>query len=119
MENKNIPETAFLCKEGLYINEYDRTMGSLTWTVWELFADSGYCFYDLQIPENYDEEGNLKPLNQRVFYTYSKMPKDEQYVTDNIVVVLESEVSEQDDTEKATESDYINALESLGVDFNG
>lgn len=91
MKNKNIPETAFLYKEGLYINEYERTMGSLAWTIWELFADEGYCFYDLQIPENYDDESKLKPVNERVYYTYKIMPKDEQYVTDNIIPVLYEE----------------------------
>lgn len=89
--NNTIPEAAFLYKEGLYINEYEASMGSLRWTVWELFAADGYCFYDLQIPENYDEKGNLKPANERMYYTYSIMRKDEQYVTNNIIPVLYEE----------------------------
>lgn len=82
-----IPEGAFLYKEGLYIHEYPITVGSMTRTVWELFSADGWCFYDLQIPENYDEEGNLKPANERIYAQYSIMPKDEQYVTDNIISV--------------------------------
>ena len=82
-----IPTTAFLYKEGLYIDEYPITVGRMTRTVWELYSADGWCFYDLQIPENYDEEGNLKPANERVYYRYSVMPKDEQYVTDNIISV--------------------------------
>lgn len=118
LTNKIIPEKAFLYKEGLYINEYEQTVGSLTWTIWELFADEGYCFYDLQIPENYDEEGELKPANERVYHTYGIIRKDEQYVKANTIPVLKSSISEPDNTDIATESDYIEALESLGVNFN-
>ena len=82
-----IPETAFPFKEGLYINEYTIPFGKTEKTIWELFAAEGYCFYDLQIPENYDEDGNLLPEDQLVHYKYSKMPKDEEYVTNNIFPV--------------------------------
>lgn len=83
----NIPSTAFLYKEGLYIDEKTVTAGNLSWVMWHLYSAEGYCFYDLQIPENYDEEGNLKPANERVYYTYSIMRKDEAYVAANIVSV--------------------------------
>lgn len=82
-----IPEGAFLYKEGLYIYEYERTVGSVTRTIWQLYSADGWCFYDLTIPENYDEEGNLRPANERVYYQYSIMPKDEEYVTNNIISV--------------------------------
>ena len=84
---QKIPETAFLYKEGLYINEYTLSVGKHTWTVWELFAADGYCFYDLQIPENYDDDGNLRPVAERTHYKYSKMPKDEEYVKNNIFAI--------------------------------
>lgn len=84
---RTIPSHAFPYKEGLYINEYTLSAGGRTWTVWELFASHGYCFYDLQIPENYDDSGSLRPENERVYYTYAKMHKDEAYVTNNIIPV--------------------------------
>lgn len=84
----DIPTNAFLYKEGLYINEYEKNVGKLKWTVWELYSADGYCFYDLQIPENYDEENNLLPAEQLTYYTYSIMKKDEEYVINNIVPVV-------------------------------
>lgn len=88
---REIPEGAFLYKEGLYIKEFEASMGSLTWTVWELYSADGWCFYDLEQPENYvdgDVEGGvLVPENQRVYAQYSIMRKDEEYVTNNIISV--------------------------------
>lgn len=82
-----IPENAFLFKEGLYIVETEIRMGSLTRIKWELYSAEGWCFYDLQIPENYDEEGNLLPADQRMYAQYSIMTKDEDYVNNNIICV--------------------------------
>lgn len=84
---KPIPKSAFLFKEGLYINEYDKSVGKMAWTVWELYSAEGYQFYDLTQPENYDEEGNLVPENERVYAQYMIMRKDEKYVTENIISV--------------------------------
>ena len=36
----------------------------------ELKAKDGYHFYNLQIPENFDEEGNLVEEKDRVYHTY-------------------------------------------------
>ena len=82
-----IPEGAFLYKEGLYILETNLVLAGIAITKWELYSAEGYCFYDLTIPENYDEEGNLVPENQRTYYQYSIMRKDEEYVTNNIISV--------------------------------
>lgn len=82
-----IPENAFLYKEGLYIVETEIHMGSLTRTKWELYSAEGWCFYDLQQPENYDEEGNLRPAEERVYAQYMIMTKNEAYVDDNIICV--------------------------------
>ena len=82
-----IPENAFLFKEGLYIVETEISMGSLTRIKWELYSAEGWCFYDLQIPENYDEEGNLLPEEQRMYAQYRIMTKDEDYVNNNIICV--------------------------------
>jgi hypothetical protein len=84
---RTIPEGAFLYKEGLYINEFNASMGTLHWTVWELYSADGWCFYDLQQPENYDEEGNLRPAEERVYAQFMTMRKNEEYVTNNIISV--------------------------------
>ena len=82
-----IPENAFLFKEGLYIVETNITVAGRPLVKWELYAANGYHFYDLEIPENYDEDGKLRPENERVYYDYSIMPKNEEYVRENIISV--------------------------------
>lgn len=84
---REIPEGAFLYKEGLYILETSLVLNGTSIIKWELYSAEGWCFYDLAIPENYDEEGNLKPANERVYAQYKIMPKDEEYVTNNIISV--------------------------------
>ena len=85
--NRIIPENAFQYKEGLYINEFEASMGTLRWTVWELYSAEGWCFYDLEQPENYDEEGNLLPAENRIYARFMTMRKNEEYVTNNIISV--------------------------------
>ena len=85
--NTNIPENSFLIKEGLYCHEYPMTFGNLSYTVWELFADENWCFYDLQQPENYDEEGNLLPSEKCVHTKYMKMRANQEYVDTNIISI--------------------------------
>lgn len=82
-----IPEDAFLIKTGLYCYEYTVTVGNITRVIWRLYSAEGYCFYDLQQPENYDEEGNLLPADQLVYAQFMSMPKDEEYVENNIISV--------------------------------
>lgn len=87
---RTIPDGTFLYKEGLYILERESTMGSLSITIWELYSADGWCFYDLEQPENYvngEVGGTLVPENQRVYAQYMIMRKNEQYVTDNIISV--------------------------------
>jgi len=87
---KTIPEGTFQYKEGLYILETPVNVGTLSWIVWELYSAEGYCFYDLTQPENYvdgDVDGELLPIENRVFAQYMTMRKDEAYVTNNIISV--------------------------------
>lgn len=35
-------------------------------------SSDGYCFWEVNQPENYDEEGDLLPLEQRVFAQYAR-----------------------------------------------
>lgn len=84
---RNIPQEAFIIKEGLKVVEKLVSIGSKSVYKWELYAEEGKCFYDTTIPENYDEEGNLRPENERVYYRYMIMPKDSEYVQNNLIVV--------------------------------
>ena len=84
---REIPKSAFLYKEGLYIVETELRMGSMVIIGWDLYSAEGWCFYDLQQPENYDSSGNLLPEEDRVYALYRAMRKDEEYVTNNIVCV--------------------------------
>ena len=81
---RTIPTGAFLYKEGLYIVEGVIPTGI---TKWELYSAEGWCFYDLTQPENYDENGELVPAENRIYAQYMIMRKDEQYVADNIISV--------------------------------
>lgn len=70
MAVREIPEGSIEIQEGLYLYEYTKTIGSTEYTFKELYSAEGYCFYQLSQPENYDEDGNLKPANERVYAQY-------------------------------------------------
>lgn len=54
----------------------------------ELYSEEGYCFYDLNMPENYDEDGNLKPAEERVYAQYSTCPGDDlEFINSTFVSV--------------------------------
>ena len=82
-----IPDGATQLKEGLYVVESVIPGGIKKW---ELYSADGWCFYDLEQPENYVNGvvgGELVPDNQRSYAQYMIMRKDEAYVTNNIVSV--------------------------------
>lgn len=60
-------------QEGLYLEEYEKVIAGNLRIRRELHSADGWCFYDLQQPENYDEEGNLKPAEERVYATYTSL----------------------------------------------
>lgn len=96
-----IPDGAFLIKEGLYVHERTITLGSLTRTAWDLYSAEGWCFYDLQQAENYVDGiigGELVPEDKRVYAQFATMPKDEEYVTNNIISVREEVSNERTNT---------------------
>ena len=41
---------------------------------YNVYSAEGYCFWEVSQPENYDEEGNLKPLEERVFAQFAITP---------------------------------------------
>lgn len=70
MAYREIPEGSVEIQTGLYAQERSVTIGETTYIGYNLFSVEGYCFYWLSDPENYDEEGNLKPANERAYATF-------------------------------------------------
>lgn len=69
MNYREIPTTAVEVQTGLWANARTVTLGNVTITKYDLYSAQGYCFY---FPENsLDEEGNLLPEDQRVYYIYA------------------------------------------------
>lgn len=58
-----------LLKEGLLANEYDVVAGNVVHTMLDIYASDGYRFYNKTQPENYDDDGNILPLDQLVYLT--------------------------------------------------
>lgn len=71
MAYREIPAGAVQIQTGLYLLETPRVIGGREYIFRELFSAEGYCFYNTEIPENYDEEGNLLPPEERMYATYS------------------------------------------------
>lgn len=68
---REIPEGSVETQPGLwaYLREY--TFAGQVRVRYVLYASEGYVFYNVEQPENYDEEGNLLPLEDRVYATYA------------------------------------------------
>ena len=71
---REIPEGSVEIQVGLwaYLRQY--TIGGEPRQRYILYSAEGYCFWEVSQPENYDEEGNLKPLEERVFAQYASLP---------------------------------------------
>lgn len=67
MALREIPEGSIEIQTGLYLYEYTRTVAGTEYTFRQLFSSEGYCFWNATVPENYDEEGNLRPENERLY----------------------------------------------------
>ncbi len=92
MAYREIPAGSVEIQTGLYLYEYERTIGGTTYTFRQLYSAEGYCFYWLSNPENYDEEGNLLPANQRKYATFKTCAISatlESINADNISVPVE------------------------------
>lgn len=70
MTYREIPETAIEVQTGLWWDYTPFTYGSTTIHRGNLYASEGYCFYDIGVPENLDEEGNLVPPEDRLYAVY-------------------------------------------------
>lgn len=70
MAYREIPEGSVEAQTGLWAYLDVFTMNGVTYSYYNIYSSEGYCFYNVDQPENYDEEGNLKPAEQRVYATY-------------------------------------------------
>ena len=73
---REIPEGSVEIQVGLWLYEYTRTIGGTTYTFRKLYSAEGYCFWEVNQPENYvdgDVNGELLPLEQRVFAQYAAL----------------------------------------------
>ena len=67
MAIREIPAGCVEIQTGLYLYVYNKTIAGREYVFGELYSAENYCFYWLSNPENYDEEGNLKPANERIY----------------------------------------------------
>ena len=68
---KPIPEGSIEVQTGLWAYWYTFTVSGTTYGRYEIYSSEGYCFWSALQPENYDAEGNLVPLDQRIFAQYA------------------------------------------------
>lgn len=67
-----IPKNAEKIQPGLYAAINSFKVRDTTHVFYDLYSEEGYCFYEVSQPENYDENGNLLPENQRVYAQYAR-----------------------------------------------
>lgn len=72
MAVKPIPDGSTEIQTGLWAVENRYTFNGQPRMRYDLYSSDGYCFWEVNQPENYDEEGNLKPLEERVFAQYAR-----------------------------------------------
>ena len=71
MNYRPIPEGSIEVQTGLWAFFNSFPVGETTYSRYVLYAAEGYCFYNLRQSENFDEEGNLLPANERTYATYA------------------------------------------------
>lgn len=65
---KEIPFGSIEIQIGLYATPIKLTFGGIERTYYDLYSGEGYCFY---LPENnLDENGDMRPENERIYYQY-------------------------------------------------
>ena len=70
MAVRPIPEGSVEIQVGLWAVVNSFTVSGVTYSFYDIYSAEGYCFWEIQQPENYDEYGDLLPLEQRVFAQY-------------------------------------------------
>lgn len=71
-----IPSGSIEIQTGLWLYEYNMVISGVTYLKRKLYSGEGYCFYQTSQPENYDEDGNLLPLEQRIYAQYASLGFD-------------------------------------------
>lgn len=71
MSVRPIPEGSTEIQTGLFAHLHSFTVSGTTYSFYDLYSSEGYCFWSVNQPENYDEDGDLLPLEQRVFAQYA------------------------------------------------
>jgi hypothetical protein len=66
-----IPTGAIKIQEGLYLLETPFKVLGVEYIRRELYSADGYHFWERTQPENYNEDGELLPLEERQFATYA------------------------------------------------
>jgi hypothetical protein len=85
---KEIPQGSKEIQEGLYLYKYSKPIANKIFTFRQLYAATGYCFYDILQPDNYDEEGNMLPENERLYMSYMSCAYDDNEINKNIISVI-------------------------------
>lgn len=62
-----IPEGSVEIQTGLWAAENRFTFNGEEKLFYDIYSAEGYCFYEVNQPENYDEDGNLKPAAERIY----------------------------------------------------
>ena len=62
-----IPEGSVEIQTGLWAYLITLSFNGEEILKYDIYSAEGYCFWEVQQPENYDEEGNLKPPAERVY----------------------------------------------------
>ena len=92
MTIKSIPENSTEIQPGLWLYSYDRIIGGNTYNFKQLFSSEGYHFWEVSQPENYDENGDLRPLEERSFATWASLSigyKTIEQINENFISIRE------------------------------
>ena len=66
-----IPKNAIEIQPGLWASEIYLNYKGLLHVWYDLYSSENFRFWNVQQPENYDENGKLVPLEQRVLLQYA------------------------------------------------
>lgn len=72
MSLRPIPNDAVEIQTGLWASVHSFTASGKTYSFYDIYSSEGYCFWEVQQPENYSERGMLLPLEQREYVTYMR-----------------------------------------------
>lgn len=65
-----IPEGSVEAQVGLWAHLHTFTHNGNSYAFYHIYSAEGYCFWEVAQPENYYEDGTLKPPSERVYARY-------------------------------------------------